>query len=104
MTIKYPASSNPDIGKLSKIAQQLAQGRSNACGTITLTINVGSTVVTALNCAIGSKVFLFPTTAQAAAEIAAGGCYISSVGQKTFTITHANNANASRTFFFACLG
>ena len=47
---------------------------------------------------------LFPKTAHAAAEFAAGGCYVSAVGKQTFTVTHANNAQADRTFFYLAIG
>jgi hypothetical protein len=47
---------------------------------------------------------LFPRTAHAAAELAAGGCYVSAVGSGSFTLTHANNAQTDRTFSYVCLG
>lgn len=93
-----------DLKKYAQAIQQLAQGRSNAIGTVTLAASAASTVVTAINCATASVVLLSPTTAHAAAEIAAGGCYISSVGEKTFTITHANNSQVDRTYGYVCLG
>ena len=56
------------------------------------------------NCAPTAQVFLFPKTAHAAAELAAGGCYVSAVAAGTFTLTHANNAQTDRTFAYVCLG
>jgi hypothetical protein len=84
--------------------RQLMQGRSNAAGTVTLAPNAAATTVTAPNCAAGAQVFLFPRTAHAAAEIAAGGCYVSAVASGAFTLTHANNAQTDRTFSYVCLG
>lgn len=84
--------------------RDLFQGRSNAVGTCTLTDSTTTTAVAAINCGADSKVFLMPVTANAAAEFAAGGLYVSSVGQGTFTLTHANDASTDRTFFYVCLG
>jgi len=84
--------------------RQLMQGRSNAAGSVTLAASATSTAVTAPNCAALSQVFLFPRTAHAAAELAAGSCYVSAVAAGTFTVTHANNTQADRTFGYVCLG
>ena len=84
--------------------QSLFNGRSNAAGKVTLVAGAASTVVSAPNCAAQCSVFLFPATAHAAAELAAGGCYVSTVGKQQFTVTHANNVQADRTFFFVCIG
>jgi hypothetical protein len=43
-------------------------------------------------------------TANAAAEVGAGTIYISAVSHRSFTITHANNAQTDRTFGFVCIG
>jgi hypothetical protein len=90
--------------RIVNAVRQLMQGRSNAAGTATLAASAASTTVTAPNCAPGAQVFLFPRTAHAAAELAAGGCYVSAVGNGSFTLTHANNAQADRTFSYVCLG
>jgi hypothetical protein len=90
--------------RIVNAVRQLMQGRSNAAGTATLAASATSTTVAAPNCAPGAQVFLFPRTAHAAAELAAGGCYVSAVGNGTFTLTHANNAQADRTFSYVCLG
>lgn len=84
--------------------QSLYNGRTNAAGACTLTASAASTVVSAPNCAAQSAVFLFPKTANAAAELGNGTAYISSVGKQTFTITHANNSQSDRTFSYVCLG
>lgn len=96
------SSQEKDPVKIALAIQQLFAGRSNAAGTLTLAPGAASTVVAAQNCAPGSKVFLFATTANAAAALAT--TYASSVGKQTFTLTHANNAQSDRTFFFVCLG
>ena len=91
-----------DPAKFALAIQQLFAGRSDAAGTVTLAPGATSTVVTARNCAPGSKVFLFATTANAAAALAT--TYASAVGTKAFTLAHANNAQVDRTFFFVCIG
>lgn len=102
MSVLLPSTSEKDLAKYALSLQQLAAGRSNATGTVTLTANVTSTVVSATNCAPGSAVFLFPKTANAAAALST--TYISSVGKQTFTITHASAASVDRTFFYVCIG
>src|SRR5688572_8914549 len=72
----------------------------NASGQVTLRANQATTTVTksvspgAVNVAVGDEIMLSPRTANAAAAIAT--TYISAVGQGTFTITHANNAQADK--------
>ena len=104
MTVSTVATTERDLAKFALSIQQLAAGRSNACGTVTLTANAASTVVTALNCGVDSVPILVPTTAHAATEIGNGTLYISAVGKSTFTITHANNAQTDRTFRWVAIG
>lgn len=105
MTVNnLPTADDRDLTRTAFAVRQLAQGRSNATGTVTLTAGAASTVKSFVNCATGSVPILVPTTANAAAEIGNGTMYISSVGNGTFTITHANNAQVDRTFLFVCLG
>jgi hypothetical protein len=91
-----------DLSRIIFWANQLGQGRSNATGTVTLTANAASTTVTAINCAEGSQVFLSPKTANAAAALAT--TYVSSVLNGSFVLTHANNAQADKTFGWVALG
>jgi hypothetical protein len=97
-----PSTQEKDLGRYALALQQLAAGRSNATGSVTLTASATSTVVTPQNCAPGSAVFLFPKTANAAAALST--TYVSSVGKQTFTITHASAASVDRSFFYVCLG
>ena len=82
--------------------QQLYAGRSNAAGSVTLAAGATSTIVSAPNCASQCAVFLFQQTANGAAAL--GTTYISAVGMGSFTISHANNAQVDRTFFYLCIG
>jgi hypothetical protein len=106
MTVLLPANTETDLKKIILSIQQLGAGRSNAVGTVTLTQNSATTVVTTPTgtCAPGSVPILVPTTANAATEFGAGTWYISSVGLDTFTITHVNSATAGRTFLYAIHG
>jgi hypothetical protein len=98
------APDEKDARKIATAINQLAQGRSNAVGTLTLAANTGTTVVTAKNCGAGSVVLLSPLTAHAAAELAAGALYVSAVANGSFTLAHANNAQTDRTFGFVAIG
>ena len=93
-----------DLRRYAIAIQELSAGRSNAVKTITLTANATTTVVSFDNCSADSVPVLTPLTANAAAEIGAGTLYISAVANKSFTITHANNAQTDRTFGFVCIG
>jgi hypothetical protein len=92
--------------------QALANGRSNAVGLVTLRAGQTSTTVTpadpvnpgAVNVAAQTAIFLSPFSANAAAEYASGLCFVSAVGKQSFTITHRNNAQTDRTFFYVGLG
>jgi hypothetical protein len=106
VTVYVPGITETDLKKIILSIQQLAAGRSNATGTVTLTENSATTVVTTPTgtCAPGSVPILIPTTTSAATEYGAGTWRISSVGIDTFTITHVNSATADRTFKYAILG
>lgn len=104
MAGNVPAVTETSVPRLTQAIRDLFSGRSNAVGTVTLTANAASTIVAALNVGKDSKVFLMPTTANGSAEFGNGTIRISSVGAGTFTITHANNANADKTFYWVALG
>jgi hypothetical protein len=100
--VYVPSTQEKDLAKYALALQQLAMGRSNATGSVTLTASATSTVVTPENCAAGSAVFLFPKTANAAAALST--TYVGTVAKQSFTITHANAASVDRTFFYVALG
>lgn len=87
---------------------QLAAGRSNAVGLVTLTANVTSTTFNATfdpNINADAHIFLTARTANAAAAVATTYATITRVaGINTVTITHANTATTDRTFGYAILG
>lgn len=107
MTAQIPAIDETDLKKIVLALQQLAAGRSNATGTVTLATGAATTVVTPTQSGMiapASAVKLTPTTAAAAVEAASGNLYVSSVGKDTFTITHTNSATTGRTFMYAIQG
>ena len=104
MTAYVPGISETDPKKIVLALQQLAAGRSNAIGSVTLATGAATTVVSDKNCAVGSTPLLTPATANAATELGNGTMYVSAVANGSFTITHANSATAGRTFLYAILG
>lgn len=107
MTAYVPGLEEKDLRKFALSLQQLAAGRSNAVGTVTLTTGAATTVVTPPQSgvvALGSKPLLTATTAAAAAEVASGNLFVSAVANGSFTISHTNSATTGRTFFWAVLG
>lgn len=104
MAGNVPRPGEKDIRRIVQGIRDLFSGRSNAVGTVTLTANQATTTVTAINCGADSKVFLMATTANAAAEAGGTALRISAVAGGSFTITHANNAQNDRTFFWVALG
>lgn len=90
--------------KIIEAVNQAILGNLNNTGTLTLTANAVSTVIT--NSRVGGNSFLefMPTTANAATEKAAGTMYVSNRNKGEFTITHANNAQTDRTFVYVHVG
>ena len=98
--------------RIAVVVNQIMQGRTNNYGSVTLTANAASTVVTLPKglLTVNSTILFEPTTANAAAEIGAGTMYESARAPRattttsTFTLTHANNAQVDRTFRYAIIG
>ncbi|MGJ4906577.1 hypothetical protein [Bradyrhizobium sp. HKCCYLS2033] len=104
MTAYVPGITETDLKKIILALQQLAAGRSNAVGSVTLAAGTTATVVADKNCAAGSTPILTPATASAAAELGNGTIYVSAVANGSFTLTHASSAVTTRTFLYALLG
>jgi hypothetical protein len=98
------ARDEKDHRRVNTAVNELAKGRSNAVGAVTLAPGVATTTVPAKNCGAGSVVLLSPLTAHAAAEIGNGTLFVSAVANGSFTLAHANNAQNDRTFGYVCLG
>ncbi|EJN13426.1 hypothetical protein PMI42_03282 [Bradyrhizobium sp. YR681] len=104
MTAYVPGITETDLKKIVLAIQQLAAGRSNAVGSVTLATGASSTTVTTANCAAGSVPILVPASANAATEVGSGTMYVSAVANGSFTITHANSATTGRVFLYAVVG
>jgi len=104
MTALVLARDEKDQRRVNTAINELAKGRSNAVGTVTLLLNAASTTVTAQNCGAGSVVLLSALTAHAAAELGNGTIWVNAVANGAFTLAHANNAQNDRTFGYVCLG
>jgi len=96
----------PPIGgtprDVAAIVNNCVDGKMNVTGEVTLTNSTTTTVVTDTRVGADSFIAFMPTSADAAAELAAGTMFVSSRGKQTFTITHANDTT-SRSFVFVVL-
>ena len=89
---------------LAQRMNQILLGKLNAGDGVTLTANQTTTTLSDRRIGPESFIGFSPTTANAAAELGAGGFYVSSQGQYTATLTHANNAQTDRTFRYIVIG
>lgn len=92
--------------KIAEFANKLSEGKLDCTGSFTLTANVATTTVTDARLGQDSVICFQPTTANASTQLSSGAMYESSrdVLNKTFTITHTNNAQTDRTFRYAIFG
>lgn len=104
MTAYVPGLEEKDIKKVIRSVRELASGRSNATGRVTLKASATTTIVADQNCALGTVPLLVPTTADAAAELKNGTLFITVVANGSFTITHANSPSTNRIFLYAFIG
>lgn len=89
--------------EVSQAIKDLTEGRSNAVGTVTLTANTTTTTVSKSTINSNAGVFLSPKTANAAAALATTYVNVAAAGG-SFVITHANNAQTDRHFYYLCNG
>ena len=102
MAGNVPAPNETNLFRIVRGIRDLFEGRRNTVGTVTLTANTTTTTVTNLNFAAASHVSITPTTSNAAAALAT--TYISARTAKSFTLTHANNAQTDRIFSYSIDG
>ena len=95
------AEKNPLI--VNTAIKQLIEGRSNAVGTVTLTTLAVTTVV-APTCGPQSAVFLFPTTANAAAAVTTVSVPSTNITGGQFIVNHAINANTDKIYNYLAIG
>lgn len=105
MSGNYPALTETQLPRLIQSIRDLFAGRNNATGQFTLAVAPATqTVVAATNCGPLVQPYLIARSATAAAELAAGGLWISSVGNGTFTVEHTASAATDRTFGYGAFG
>ena len=94
------------VRRLREAIIQAKRGKLECVGEFTLTANAATTVLNYKGLSPQSVLILDPKTANAATEKAAGTIYVLTAnrGNDAWTITHANNAQADRTFQFAVIG
>jgi hypothetical protein len=94
----------PQGGTPRDVAQAvnlLIDGKTNARGSFTLATGTTTTTVTDLRAGEDSIINFTPITANAAAEIGAGGMFVSARNNNSFVITHANNSQADRSYIYS---
>jgi len=84
--------------------RQLAEGRSNAAGQVTLAANQTTTTIANDAISASSAPQLTPASASAAAEWAAGTIYVSAVAKGSITIAHASSADTTRIVNWHAIG
>jgi hypothetical protein len=86
--------------------QALRLGKTANVGEFTLTANAASSTLSDIRISPQSVIAWHPRTANAAAEIAAGTMFITDANMSNGSaiVTHANNAQADRSFRYAVIG
>ena len=87
---------------LANGVNSLRDGKINATGSVTIATSATSTAVTDARVGADSIILIMPTTANAAGALTT--TYIGTVAKQSFTISHANNSQADRTFKYVILG
>lgn len=101
-----PAAVRQHAREIASSVRLAMQGKINATGTVTLTANAATTVLTDSRLNRVCAILFDPTTANAAAELAAGTLYVLTANRNdgAFTLTHANAATTDRTFRYLVIG
>lgn len=100
---RLPSEAN-NPREISQVVNGVLDGKLNSTGTFTCTASAASTAVTDYRAGLDSIILLMPTTANASAEIGNGSIYVSTRAKQSFTVTHANNSQADRTFGYVIIG
>lgn len=95
-----PGDREKDPIRIAGAIRELATGRSNAVGTVTLTAGAVSTTVIAPNCSALSVPFLMPLTENALAAKP----WIASVTKGQFVIGHQSHPDTDMIYGYVCLG
>lgn len=98
------APGEKDPRKIADVVRQLAEGRTNAVGTVTLNANATSTTVSAPTLGAKSYVLLFPLTQHGAWSMATNYVATADITAGQFIIRHASNAFLDRSFVWLAFG
>ena len=90
--------------QISQVVNNILDGKLNSTGSVTCTARAATTAVVDFRAGKDSIILLMPTTANAAAEVGAGTVYVSTRAKQSFTVSHANNTQADRTFGYIIIG
>lgn len=86
----------PGSNQVEVTVNELLKGRANNVGEVTLTASVTTTTITDTRIKSQMKIFITPSTANAAAALT--NVYVSTVADGSFTLTHSSTATTDRTF------
>lgn len=89
--------------QLGQASNRQLQGHMNCTLFVTLDPNVNSTMVVDSRISAQTYAGMMPQTSDAGAEIAAGGLFVNCTNG-SLVISHANNANADRSFVMCLIG
>jgi hypothetical protein len=92
------------LRRIAQVVNGILGGKTNNASSVTLTVSVATTTIQKQEFGPNTHYSFTPLTANAAAEIGNGTMYVSSRGKGTMTITHANNAQADRSFSYSYTG
>ena len=91
------------VEKIALSVNLMTEGKTENTGTVTLTQSDTTTTVTDSRVGKDTGIYLSPTTASAAT--ATGNTYVSAKTPGTsFVLTHANTADADKTFTYILVG
>ena len=105
-TSSEPGAILQALRQVAKVVNRSLAGKLNATGTVTLTANAATTVISDARFTVQSFVNFDPLTANASTEKANGTIYVTAANRRNsqFTVTHANNAQTDRTFRYLIIG
>ena len=104
ITRAWSSPGTADLYSLALDVQALKDGKSESNGEVTLAAGAATTTLNDRRLGGNSKVFLFPTTANAATEFGAGTLRAATPSNGACVITHVNNAQTDRTFWYQIVG
>ncbi len=97
---------NASLTEVIEHLNRTEDGHINVTLAVTLVANAASTLITDARIGIRTALLFMPQTAHAAAELAAGTLYVpaAAILKGSATLSHANNAQADRTFIVVIIG